>query len=359
MSNGLNNTATSSELTIIDPTKIYSCPSDGNPLASCYWNENQNIPATTIITPATSTLAEGHETLVSHTLWVPAADAAAHTAVSTAPIDAAATGKSSAAPTNVAATNASFTATPTVSDASATNAAQTATTSATPSGTASQSSNSGAIAGAAIGCFIAGALVAALVSFFMFKKRSQRNRYVARSTYLPGPEPRYDGEKGTPMVSVAPVGNLDFLPQQADDAEVQRKLSTVIDQIDQHVENFYSNRNIRLNADLEGELSRFETSELAQPLAACFEHTTNPTALIKHCLAFHIFNLTLAPGEGTQPLLPAELAGTIAAVYNKSLSPSTSNGKYSLLRRLFPANDMLRHGGCIQLVESSYQISTI
>lgn len=135
------------------------------------------------------------------------------------------------------------------------------------------------------------------------------------------------------MVSIASVGGLDFLPQQADDAEVQRKLSTVIDQIDQHVENFYSNREIRLDAALEDDLFDFETPGLAQPLAVCFTNTTHPTILIKHCLAFLIFNLTLAPGEGTQPLLPAELASTIAAVYNKTLSPSTSKGKHTCLSR--------------------------
>lgn len=197
-------------------------------------------------------------------------------------------------------------------------------TDASSKGRTLQAVSNGAIAGVAVGCFIVGALVGALVCCFLFKKRLQRNRYAARSTYLTGPEPPYDGEKGTPMVSIASVGGLDFLPQQADDAEVQRKLSTVIDQIDQHVENFYSNREIRLDAALEDDLFDFETPGLAQPLAVCFTNTTHPTILIKHCLAFLIFNLTLAPGEGTQPLLPAELASTIAAVYNKTLSPSTS-----------------------------------
>ncbi|KAK5077492.1 hypothetical protein LTR70_009696 [Exophiala xenobiotica] len=298
--------------TTISWNKIFSCSTITG--LECYSDETQQqVPVTRINTTSEVVFSDGTVETRYYTVAVPAPGAIGSPSAPPAPA-------SPAAPSTPS------TALSTTSDSSAVaSAAQAGASTATPSGTASNSKNSGKIAGAAVGCFITGALVVALVSFFLFKKRSQRNRYAARSTYLPGPEPRYGGEKGTPMVSVAPVGNLDFLPQQADDAEVQRKLSTVIDQIDQHVENFYSNRNIRLNANLEDELSRFETSELAQPLAACFEHTTNPTALIKHCLAFHIFNLTLAPGEGTQPLLPAELAGTIAAVYNKSLSPSTSN----------------------------------
>ena len=143
------------------------------------------------------------------------------------------------------------------------------------------------------------------------------------------------------MVQVAAVGGLDFLPQQAGDAEVAAKLSTVIDQVDQHVENFYANNNVPLSASIEAELSRFETSQLPQPLAACFEVTGNPTALIKHCLAFHIFNLTIAPGEGTQPLLPPELSSMVAAVYNRSLSPSTSKGIDTIVKCVLPANEPL------------------
>lgn len=130
------------------------------------------------------------------------------------------------------------------------------------------------------------------------------------------------------MMEISSVGSFEFLPQQADDMEVQRRLSTILDQIDQHVENFYSNIIVPLNSTLEADLSRFETSQLSQPLAACVANTSSPTVLIKHCLAFHIFNLTVAPGKGTQPLLPPEIAGMVSAVYNKSLSPTCPKGMF-------------------------------
>jgi len=191
------------------------------------------------------------------------------------------------------------------------------------------------VAGAAIGCFIAGLLVAATAVFFLMRKRSNNRRYASPANYTPAAAHPYGGEKGTPLVAIDPLptnaSGLDFLPQQADDAEVRRKLSTVIDQIDQHVENFYANRPVSLTAAMEGELSRFETSQLSQPLAACFDQATQPTVLIKHCLAFHIFNLTMAPGEGTAPILPPELASMVAMVYHKSLAPNTSKGIPSAL----------------------------
>lgn len=193
--------------------------------------------------------------------------------------------------------------------------------------------SSGTVAGAAVGCFFAGLLIAGVLAFYFMRKRSTNKRYASPAHYVPAPAHPYGGEKGTPMVAIAPVaaGNLDFLPQQADDAEIRRKLSTVIDQIDQHVENFYANRSVPLTAAMEGDLSRFETSQLPQPLAACFEQSIQPTVLIKHCLAFHIFNLTMAPGEGTKPILPAEIAGMIGAVYNRSLAPDASKGIFSLI----------------------------
>ena len=185
-----------------------------------------------------------------------------------------------------------------------------------------------AVAGAAVGGLVAGALLAGLLTFCIFKRRSRRDRYVSRNTYIPAASPAYGGEKGTPMVSITPaMAALDFLPQQADDGQVKQKLSTVVDQIDQHVENFYGNRGVRLDATMESDISRFETSELPLPLAACFQSSANPTTLIKHCLAFHIFNLTMAPGEGTQPLLPAEIAGMVTTMYNRSMSASASKGK--------------------------------
>ena len=207
-----------------------------------------------------------------------------------------------------------------------------------PASSPAKSTDTAAIAGAAVGCFIGGALIAAFACFLFFKRRSQHDRRTTGSSYVIAPTPTHGTEKDMPVVSVAPAGTFDFLPQQADDAEVQRKLSTVTDQIDQHVENFYSNRNIPLDATLEAELSRFETSQLPQPLAACFEYAASPTVLIKHCLAFHIFNLTLAPGEGTHPLLPPELAGMVGAVYNRSLSSSASKGKHKALWEIESAN---------------------
>ena len=137
-------------------------------------------------------------------------------------------------------------------------------------------------------------------------------------------------EKGVPAASVVAITGLEFLPQQADEAEVGRKLSEITTKIDEHVDTFYRNLSIPLDINLEEDLARFETSRLPQSIAACFDLASNPTTLIKHCLAFHISNLILAPGAGTQPLLPTEIAGMIASVYRRSLDPSVPRGKHEL-----------------------------
>lgn len=294
------------------------------PTSNCYWpTSNIEVTVTQSTVIYNTTLSGGASTNSTAFLWLEVTDSTAQSATLSV--------SSSDAVTSVSATATAASS----NTGAATSAAQSGTSSPSPG----RSNDTGAIAGAAVGCFVAGALIAALISFFIFKKRAKRNRNAARGAYVPGSEPRYGGEKGTPMISVAAMGGLDFLPQQAADAEVRTKLSTVIDQIDQHVENFYNNRSIPLDANLESELSRFETSQLAQPLAACFENATNPMLLIKHCLAFHIFNLTVAPGEGTQPLLPQDLAGTVAAIYNRTVSHSASKGMFNSARLTLLADD--------------------
>lgn len=248
------------------------------------------------------------------------------------------------------------------SSSASTSRGSSASNTATTRPAASSGISTAALAGAAVGCLILGALIAGLIAFFILKKRSRsRDRYVSRDTYVPTASPAYGGEKGTPMVSIASVPNMDFLPQQADDAEVKRKLSTVLDQIDQHVENFYGNRAASMSPNWEAEISRFETNELSLPLAACFQNSNVPMTLIKHCLAYHVFNLTMSPGEHGTPLLPPEMAGMVAAMYHKSLSTAATKGQFDnllpfsqltlkqiTLRHLAPGNHL--RGICVQIL---------
>lgn len=117
------------------------------------------------------------------------------------------------------------------------------------------------------------------------------------------------------------------MPQQVEDAEVKRRILNLTDQIDQHVENFYHNRKIKTDRSVEERIARYETQQMPNSLTACFELATHPLALIKHCLAFHIFSQTIAPGEDTELILPAEIAGMVSAMYQRCLSPNTSRGK--------------------------------
>lgn len=183
--------------------------------------------------------------------------------------------------------------------------------------------------GAVAGSFTAGALVAGLLVFSLLKKRPkpESERYTDRSTYSSNNDLAYIGAKGLPTVTVTALVEPGFLPQQLEDAEVKRRILSLTDQIDQHVEYFYHNRNIKADGNVEAKMACYETQQMPNSLAACFELATHPLALIKHCLAFHIFSQTIAPGEDTELILPTEIAGMVSAMYQKCLSPNTSRGK--------------------------------
>lgn len=177
---------------------------------------------------------------------------------------------------------------------------------------------------------MAGAFVAGLLVFALLKKRSKRSKpehHIDRSTFSSSHDLAYIGEKGSPMMTVTTLVEPNFLPQQAEDAEVKRRILNLTDQIDQHVENFYHNRKIQADAKVEAKIACYETRQMPNSLASCFELATHPSALIKHCLAFHIFSQTIAPGEDTELILPTEIAGMVSAMYQKCLSPNTSRGK--------------------------------
>lgn len=176
---------------------------------------------------------------------------------------------------------------------------------------------------------MAGFLTASLIAFILLKKRSKRDCYISQVGYYPSLDQAYYGEKGVPILTLtaaAAAADKHYLPQQAEDAQVERRILTLTDQIDQHVESFYSNRKINMDPNVEAKISAYETRQLPNPLALCFETASHPLVLVRHCLAFHIFSQTVGPGEDAQLILPPEIAGMISTMYHRCLSPTTSQG---------------------------------
>jgi hypothetical protein len=214
------------------------------------------------------------------------------------------------------------------SSTSSTVTSSTITSSSTPSSAASPmtslSSSSqtqsnlsgGVVAGVAIGCFVVGALIALGLSLYFFRRqRTQRPTRVA--TWTQQSPPGFTSDKKMPPVAVATSQrNIDndidsLIPQEADDNTVRGKASTLFDQFELHVENYYRDVKVSIPPTMESELSRFSSPHLSEPLVAFLNSTSRPMTLIKHSLAFHVMSLTSATGESARTLLPRELVGMV------------------------------------------------
>lgn len=133
-----------------------------------------------------------------------------------------------------------------------------------------------------------------------------------RTQDSPKTEKNHDKRLGPP-VSALPVVNIDtFLPQQADDASIRQKVLILFDQVELHVDNFYSENSAQLTPEQEGKVSKFGTSVLTKPLAAVLETSPKKVTLIKHCLAYWMANL-ISPSSPSRGLLPYELSAMLDA----------------------------------------------
>jgi hypothetical protein len=128
-------------------------------------------------------------------------------------------------------------------------------------------------------------------------------------------------KKKPPLDVAASQRNIDndldsLLPQEADDNTVRGKVSTLFDQFELHIENYYRDVRVSIPPAAESELSRFSSPHLSEPLVALLNSTSRPMTVIKHGLAFHVMSLTLATGESARTLLPQELVG-VARILNQ------------------------------------------
>jgi hypothetical protein len=134
--------------------------------------------------------------------------------------------------------------------------------------------------------------------------------------------PGFISDKKKPPLDVATSQrNIDndldsLLPQEADDKTVGEKVSTLFDQFQLHVENYYRDVKVSISPAAESELSRFSSPHLSEPLVAFLNSTSRPMTLIKHGLVFHVMSLTVATGESSRTLLPQELVG-VARILNQ------------------------------------------
>lgn len=199
--------------------------------------------------------------------------------------------------------------------------------------------STGAKAGIAVGAV---AIVAAIAGFLIWKfcagKRRSRNRsapYGQARVGTPGTSAPNSIEKGAPLVgAIAPVyrdsgstGSGTQLPQQADDATVQSRFSTLYDQIELHAENFYKDASPMIPPAIEGALSRYDTPLLGAPLAARLEESPRATTILKHVLSYEISTTVVDPtsSNGRRSLLPTPLLALLQEV--QSQQPTQQAGR--------------------------------
>ncbi|KIV94656.1 hypothetical protein PV10_02400 [Exophiala mesophila] len=183
---------------------------------------------------------------------------------------------------------------------------------ATPASNSESNSSGGlgtaAKAGIAVG---AAAVVVILAAFLFWKYRRGRKKSLRRGVagaphgsgqgVNPGTINPNAAEKGLPTVGGAVLLRSDSgmseartpLPQQADDATIQSRFSTLFDQIELHTENFYKDSSPMIPPQTEAALSRYDTPYLGAPLAARLEESPRTTTILKHVLAYEIAATTL------------------------------------------------------------------
>lgn len=200
-------------------------------------------------------------------------------------------------------------------------------------------SNQQALAGVAMGCLIAGIIFGGTIALLLLTyRRKKRSRAVLAVSHTRSSSRA--SEPGTKSVAAATtialssidsassIPDLTFLPLAASDAEVQARMQELVHRIHEFVDSTYRDRRVSHDNQLEEAIEDYETCKLGTPLVTLFQRSANSTVLIKHCLTYHILNLTLCPGQGVSPFLPREYASIVADTYYRIANSKLSHGKH-------------------------------
>lgn len=226
------------------------------------------------------------------------------------------------------------------------------TTSSSPAGSQSKrpaststskgSSDTGAIVGAAVGCLIGGALLAFLAAWFFFKRRNKRDQLNRQSSSYRGRDHRSPARKPVPTVAAAGIHEKSsstsgdsgsswqaYLPQSVDDQTIRRDIKTLFDQIDLHVDNYYTKANVRIDSGTSRALSEYNDENLPDTIEALMANPQTSLPTIKHCIA-RMLVTRMSPGNDRASLLPEYLAAPQTKL-NSSMSPGERIGMFKEL----------------------------
>lgn len=224
---------------------------------------------------------------------------------------------------------------------------------------------SGAVAGAAVGCLIAGALIAFLLAFFLFRRKQRKheasvaaaNNYDAyhapdRKTPL-APVPVALGEKSAATGGTAATGIaappaspswLAYLPPSASDHTIATAVKTFYDQIEQHVDTFYSHSPTSDSSSGAQDaqqsrqpLSEIDSGKLPGRIEDLMQESAMVLPVIKHSIADLLITRLSPLAFAETSLLPPHLAEFPQRLQESpASSPAEAAGafQFSFLRTL-------------------------
>lgn len=188
--------------------------------------------------------------------------------------------------------------------------------------------NIGPVVGGTIGGLVLG-LAAGVLLMLIWSRRKRRSgknakQYSAMSTFEKGPHhaaTEISGDESTPYTAW-----LVHLPQPADDSTLRHKAKTLLQQIDLHVENFYSDASptSQLDSNALSAVQYYDTNLLLSSLATLLSTSKSKKALIKHCLAHLILSKTDFNNPGSHSILPPELTSLPAILAQQSANGGPS-----------------------------------
>ena len=175
--------------------------------------------------------------------------------------------------------------------------------------------NAGTVAGAAIGSAVGAAILAAIITYLLMRSRLHAKR---RVNYTDGSSPERSNVAtdksyftGSVRKGVESGDWTRHLPQPADDEFITRTIETIYQQIELHVDNFYSNAtpsSDRVSESARALLSEMDTGLVRPPLPEAMTKYRHKKTLVKQTLARLILsNITIEDGcPGS--LLPRDVA---------------------------------------------------
>lgn len=213
-----------------------------------------------------------------------------------------------------------------------------------PSGTVEPTADdmgytTGALAGAIVGSIIGAAIITFLVTWLFFGKRNKK-RDERQSSYRGRDHRSPSGHRSRGVAAGAVAeksssstsdesgfGWQAYLPQSADDQTVQNRVKTLFDQVDLHVDNYYTKSNVRIDSGTQTALSRLDDSNLPDSIDNLMSNPNVALPVIKHCIA-NLLLARMSPGfQDGASLLPAYLAAEPSKLHSSSMPPGENVGK--------------------------------